>query len=97
MALDLAKPTRRQDCGPFPESKTDIQSQHDRPGSDYTSFEMDELRAILCANACAQDGNCRAYAYVLPGVQGPKAVCWLKDAVPDAVFNPDVISGRVFR
>ena len=85
------------DCANHPESKTDILGRTDRWGSDYASFELSEPRAHWCANSCAQDVNCRAYAYVLPGVQGPNAVCWLKDAVPAAVSNPDVISGRVFR
>ena len=48
-------------------------------------------------NAVPTGTRCRAYTYVEPGVQSTRAVCWLKDAVPEAIYNPNVTSGHVFR
>lgn len=59
----------------------------DIPGHDYHRFTVETLfgktaeRASICADACGADGKCRAYTYVNPGVQGPQAVCYLKDDV----------------
>jgi hypothetical protein len=92
-----AQPYQTLDCANHPESKTNVINGYDRPGSDYTSFQLAEPRWAWCANECAADVNCRSYAYVRPGVQAPNAVCWLKDGVPATVRNWDVISGRVFR
>ena len=57
----------------------------DRPGGDYRSFELEFDAPGLCAGQCAQEAQCRAWTYVKPGVQGPKARCWLKSVVPPAV------------
>jgi hypothetical protein len=64
-----------------------------RPGSDYTSFDLSEANPSRCRNACATDVNCRAYTYMKPGVQGPKARCWLKNGVPAASKHSCCISG----
>ena len=54
----------------------------DRRGGDYRSFDLSFDAPGLCAGRCAQEGQCRAWTYVKPGVQGPKARCWLKNVVP---------------
>ena len=41
---------------------------------------------------CAKDSKCQAWTYVQPGVQGPKARCWLKASVPPAHPNTCCIS-----
>jgi hypothetical protein len=64
-----------------------------RPGSDYSNFDLPEARPELCLAACARDVVCQAYTYVRPGVQGPSARCWLKDAVPSPVANACCTSG----
>jgi PAN domain len=43
------------------------------------------------------ENRCAAWSYVQPGVQGPRARCWLKTLVPHPVDNPNVISGVKFR
>ena len=65
----------------------------DRPGADYKNFDLPQPNWTLCRDACANDGNCRAYTYVKPGAQGATARCWLKSSVPAAVQNGCCISG----
>lgn len=57
----------------------------DRPGSDYRNFELTSPDPALCSAQCAQEGQCQAWTYVKPGVQGTLARCWLKDRVPSPV------------
>jgi len=47
----------------------------------------------LCAGQCTQEGQCRAWTYVKPGVQGAYARCWLKSTVPAPVRGAYAISG----
>lgn len=65
----------------------------DRRGGDYRSFDLNFDAPALCAGQCAQEGQCRAWTYVKPGVQGPKARCWLKNVVPAPTRDGNVISG----
>lgn len=67
----------------------------DRPGSDYFNYEMYNPRAILCQNRCQSEARCEAWTYVKPGVQGAKARCWLKNAVPPPVKNSCCTSGVI--
>ena len=53
-----------------------------RPGMDYRHFDLKEPLPERCREACAQEGRCKAYTYVRPGIQGALAHCWLKQAVP---------------
>ena len=69
-----------------------------RPGSDYRNFDIGnaDLRdqpELLCKTACQNEAQCRSWTYVKPGIQGPKARCWLKSAVPAAQANNCCISG----
>jgi hypothetical protein len=64
-----------------------------RPGADYTSFDLPHPHPHLCKEACMRDGRCRAFTYVNPGVQGPHPRCWLKGAVPAAEPNACCVSG----
>lgn len=70
-----------------------VEDNTDRPGADYKDFDLSQANWTLCRDACANDGNCRAYAYVRPGVQGPSARCWLKSSVPAAVSSNCCIAG----
>jgi hypothetical protein len=65
----------------------------DHPGMDYKRIELDEPDPELARMLCAKDPNCKAFTYVKPGVQGPKAICYLKSGVPPARSNPNCISG----
>jgi hypothetical protein len=70
-----------------------LEQNTNRPGRDYRHFELDEARPRRCLRACAEEPQCRAFTYVKPGVQGPSAQCWLKNAQPRAILQPGTISG----
>jgi hypothetical protein len=65
----------------------------DRPGSDFQNFDLQAANPALCRDACLADGRCVAFTYVRPGIQGPNARCWLKNAMPNATSNACCISG----
>jgi len=65
----------------------------DRPGMDISSFDLPAAQPELCRQSCLNDPNCVAFTYVKPGVQGPAARCWLKNAVPQAVASTCCVSG----
>jgi hypothetical protein len=54
----------------------------DRPGSDRYSFDMARPEPKDCENVCLLDQSCRAWTFVRPGFQGPRARCWLKSQAP---------------
>ena len=64
-----------------------------RPGHDYTNFDLIEPRPEICLDACREDGRCRAFTYVGPGVQGSKARCWLKDLASRPERAEGMVSG----
>ena len=72
-----AAPARRRSRGQW-------EPHTDRPGSDYRSFDLGAPRPELCRDACWGEPQCRAFTYARPGVQGPHALCYLKNAVPPA-------------
>ena len=65
----------------------------DRPGSDYRDFDLARPEPALCQAACEHEGQCKAWTYVKPGIQGPSARCWLKGEVPEPVENDGCVSG----
>jgi hypothetical protein len=65
----------------------------DRPGSDYRSFDLASPQPEVCRDTCLMEPQCVAFTYVNPGVQGPSARCWLKNAVPQATPNTCCVSG----
>jgi hypothetical protein len=64
-----------------------------RPGGDYTSFEMRRPVSSACASTCAGDPKCFSWTYVKPGIQGRRARCWLKGSIPKAVPDSCCVSG----
>lgn len=71
---------------------TNLEIGIDRPGLDYTSFNISPDYRI-CQSACENDKQCQAFTYVHPGVQGPSARCWLKSAAPNRVASGCCYSG----
>ncbi len=65
----------------------------DRPGSDFASSVLPGPNPKLCYDQCEANAACKAWTYVKPGVQGPKPLCYLKKAVPNAVNDTCCISG----
>lgn len=72
-----------------------VETGVNRPGRDYKDFEMEPTIAGFapCQSACQSDKWCRAWTYVSPGIQGPKAHCWLKKSVPEPVNDNCCVSG----
>lgn len=67
----------------------------DIAGSDYRWFDTENDNGAICAKTCADENQCRAFTWVRPGIQGPSARCWLKNAIPSAAPNINVMSGIV--
>jgi hypothetical protein len=65
----------------------------DRPGSDFSNFDIPGRGPHTCQSACGQNGGCVAWTYVRAGFQGPVARCWLKSSVPEARGNSCCVSG----
>jgi hypothetical protein len=65
----------------------------DRPGYDFQSFDLPQPHAELCREACLREGQCQAFTYVSPGVQGSSARCRLKTSVPPPAPSNCCISG----
>lgn len=66
-----------------------FENKTDRPGSDYTNFEISVPKggtivptATFCEARCKNDFRCVAWTLVDPGFQGPNARCWLKNNIP---------------
>jgi hypothetical protein len=70
-----------------------VEMNIDRPGGDYRNFDLSTASHESCRVACRGDARCKAYTYVKPGVQGPKARCWLKDTIPASRANDCCVSG----
>jgi len=80
---------------PQPKNSRTFENNVDRQGSDFTKFAMNVSDPKLCQQACDDNGRCVAWTYVKPNtIQGPKAMCWLKDRVPRATKNANCISGK---
>jgi hypothetical protein len=68
-----------------------FETDTNRFGSDYRSLDAPD--AQKCQAACAGEAQCKAWTWVKPGVQGPSAKCWLKNAVPVASKSNCCVSG----
>jgi hypothetical protein len=75
------------------QASVSLEPDTDRPGNNYRNFDLEQPDVDFCLDACQKDPRCKAFTYVNPGVQGPKARCWLKDAVPPAKSSSCCISG----
>ncbi|AOT08747.1 PAN domain-containing protein [Pseudoalteromonas luteoviolacea] len=53
----------------------------DRLGGEYRNFAVAQDDLMVCKAACENDGICRSWTYVDPGVQQTNGVCWLKKFV----------------
>jgi hypothetical protein len=78
---------------PLPTGPISLEQDTDRPGLNYRSFDLDVPEPKRCQRTCQDDPECKAWTYVKPGVQGPRARCWLKTGVPAAKPNPCCLSG----
>jgi hypothetical protein len=70
-----------------------LEPDTNRPGRDYRDFELKRADPEACRQACVKETRCRAFTYVKPGVRGPRAHCWLKDAAPAEKQSSCCVSG----
>lgn len=70
-----------------------LEQDSNRPGMDYTSFNLASADPRLCQQACEREARCQSFTYVKPGVQGSSARCWLKTGVPAARRDSCCVSG----
>jgi hypothetical protein len=70
-----------------------LEMNTNRPGQDYRNFDLSTPDPKACQTACLEDMKCRAWSYIKPGIQGPKARCWLKSGIPPAEPAPCCVSG----
>ncbi|HTV34366.1 MAG TPA: PAN domain-containing protein, partial [Methylocella sp.] len=67
---------------------------NDRPGSDFSNFDLPEANPAICEQQCSSQSSCKAWTYVAPNTtQGPNPRCWLKNAIPLAVARSCCTSG----
>lgn len=74
-------------------AQTSFEPNTNRQGLDYRSFDLDSPDPRACQTQCIAETACRAWTYVVPGVQGPKARCWLKNGVPPPTAENCCVSG----
>jgi len=77
-----------------PQTGSSVEANVDRPGSDFSDFDLPRSDANLCKRACLDSSRCKAWTYVKPNtIQGPNPRCWLKHAVPPAQPGSCCVSG----
>lgn len=64
----------------------------DRPGGDYSSFQVRTGDPVQCALRCEHEARCRSWSFSYPTGDGV-AVCWLKAGVPARIEEPGSVSG----
>jgi hypothetical protein len=74
-------------------SSARAQAGYDRPGGDYSSFQVRGGDPAVCAARCERDSRCRAWTFSYPLTAAANPVCWLKDEVRPRVAGPCCISG----
>jgi len=66
---------------------------YDRPGNDYTAFNVRNGDPAICASRCEHDARCRAWSFSYPHTVGIAAACRLKNKVPARVEDSCCVSG----
>ncbi len=69
------------------------QTGFDRPGGDYSSFQIRNGDPALCAARCERDARCKAWSFSYPRTAMPLATCWLKHEVTPRAEDGCCVSG----
>lgn len=91
--LKSAAPTPTWNSATTSGLKRGLESDADRPGSDYRAFDTADPRPEICQATCAAESACRAFTYVPPGREGSNARCHLKSSVPAKTVSLGAVSG----
>jgi len=78
---------------PGPTRQATLEYGVNRRGFDMRSLVLPGGTPEQCRDACLADMSCLAFTFVQPGIQGPNARCWLKNAVPQATPSTCCVSG----
>ena len=70
---------------------------YDRPGGDYTRFQIANGDPAACAARCERDSHCRAWAFSYPRTNFALATCWLKSRVTPRKQMDCCVIGRARR
>lgn len=80
--------------GPSCRDGAAVEPETDRPGKDYSNFQLPSADASLCRAECQRDNRCKSWTYVRPStIQGPQPRCWLKDGKPGQQDASCCVSG----
>jgi hypothetical protein len=75
-----------------------------RPGSDLGVVELSPRPPGepdftgprgRCEPLCIGTRGCQSWTYVKANIQGPKERCWLKRGIPNAISDPNTVSGVI--
>jgi hypothetical protein len=77
----------------LPRGPAIAQTGFDRPGGDYTRFQLRSGDPAACSARCDREARCRAWSFSYPRTAGESAMCWLKSQVPARVDNTCCVSG----
>ncbi len=69
------------------------QSGYDRPGGDYSNFQVRSGDPAACSARCEREPRCRAWSFSYPRTAGTFAICWLKNEVTPRIENGCCVSG----
>lgn len=78
---------------PAPVAAGGMEMDTDRMGADMYGFALVAADPAMCQTACNVNAQCMAWTYLKPGLRGPQAQCFLKNAVPAATRNNCCVSG----
>ncbi len=85
---------KKVQCGSRSIPQNSMEWNTDRPGLDFSNFDLPVADPVLCRNSCNSNPRCKAWTYVKPNtIQGPKPRCWLKFAVPKPIPRSCCVSG----
>lgn len=71
----------------------DAQAGYDRPGGDYSHFQVQNGDPAVCATRCERDTHCRAWSFSYPDGARTAATCWLKRDVRPRIKANCCVSG----
>lgn len=69
------------------------QTGYDRPGGDYTTFQVPNGDPAACATRCEREGRCRSWSFSYPSTTHPSAMCRLKREIRPRVKSACCVSG----
>jgi len=69
------------------------QAGYDRPGGDYSHFQVPGGDPATCATRCEREARCRSWSFSYPSGGSAVAVCWLKREVRPRVKSSCCVSG----